>query len=88
MTTVKKNSFGLTLILTLLLFSSGISAQEEFNYDESKMPAFTLPDPLVLPNGRKVKSVSQWENKRKPQLLRMFENQMFGKIPEDLKISD
>jgi hypothetical protein len=76
------------LLIILLILSTGLFAQEEFNYDESKTPAYTLPDPLVLHNGMKVKTVKQWESKSKPQIFKMFENQMFGKIPEGLKISE
>ncbi len=54
---------------------------EEANYDESKMPAYTLPDPLVMENGRAVTTAEQWRNERRPELLRLFEEQMFGRAP-------
>jgi hypothetical protein len=73
--------------LLFLFLSSAMNAQDEFNYDESKVPQFTLPDPLLFPGGRKVKSVKSWEKRRKPQLFRLFKDQMFGKIPKGLHIS-
>ena len=30
------------------------------NYDESKVGTYTLPDPLLMANGRKVKNAKQW----------------------------
>lgn len=52
------------------------------NYDESKIPDYTLPDPLTLNNGKKVTSVKVWEKKRRPEIFEMFETQMFGRAPE------
>lgn len=76
------------LLIILLIFVTGLNAQDGINYDENLMPAYSLPDPLVFPGGKKVKTVRQWETKRKPQIFRMFEEQMFGKIPEGLDIKE
>ncbi len=73
--------------LTLIFLSFCANAQEEVNYDESKVPLYKLPDPLVFPGGRKVKTVKSWENRRRPRIFRIFEDQVFGKIPAGLKIS-
>src|SRR6266571_4333082 len=35
------------------------------NYDESKVPQYTLPDPLVMGNGRKVADAKTWQTKRR-----------------------
>jgi (4-O-methyl)-D-glucuronate---lignin esterase len=51
------------------------------NYDESKVPAYSLPDPLVLQNGEKVEDADTWNNKRRKEILSLFENEQFGKSP-------
>ena len=51
------------------------------NYDESKVPVYTLPDVLTLTNGRKVTTKKEWVEKRRPELLRLFETQIYGKVP-------
>lgn len=51
------------------------------NRDESEMPAYTLPELLVCADGEKVVSREQWQNKRRPELLKMFQEIMFGEIP-------
>ncbi|MBR2625519.1 MAG: acetylxylan esterase [Lentisphaeria bacterium] len=51
------------------------------NYDESKMPAFELPDLLTCGDGMAAANKDQWINKRKPELLGMFRNIMYGEIP-------
>ena len=49
---------------------------EGFLYDEEKVPAYTLPDVL---NG--AKTVRDWERKRRPELLALFEKEMYGSVP-------
>ena len=52
------------------------------NYDESKVPAYTLPDPLLCKDGTRVTTVREWEQKRRPELLEMFTTYMFGHAPQ------
>jgi hypothetical protein len=72
----------LTLLFSLLIcFSASLVAQTFVaNYDESKMPAYTLPDPLVFSNGTPVKSESDWK-KRRIELVNLFENVEYGTTP-------
>ena len=52
------------------------------NYDESKIPAYTLPDPLVLDNGGKVASARDWTSTRRPELLARFAAVEYGNTPK------
>lgn len=51
------------------------------NYDESKADNYILPDPLVLQDGIQVRSASAWYHERRPQLLRLFEEEVYGRTP-------
>jgi hypothetical protein len=51
------------------------------NYDEDKVGAYTLPDPLKLNNGRKVTDAKTWTNKRRLEIVKLFEQYQFGKAP-------
>lgn len=51
------------------------------NYDEAKVPAYTLPDPLLLPNGKKVTSAAEWQQTQRPRLLQLFAENIYGKMP-------
>jgi hypothetical protein len=48
-------------------------------YDESKVPQYTLPDPLVLLNGKKVKNTKTWVKKRRPEILNLFATNVYGR---------
>jgi hypothetical protein len=47
-------------------------------YDESKIPKYTLPDPLVLQNGKRVKNTKAWIEERRPELLSLFAKNVYG----------
>jgi len=52
------------------------------NYDESKVGSFSLPDLLTLNNGKKVLSPAQWYHKRRPKILKIVEENQFGRHPK------
>ena len=66
----------------MLLCCASMMAQEA-NYDETKVPAFTLPDPLLCIDGTRVKNVKDWEKKRRPELLQLFADQEYGRTPKN-----
>jgi hypothetical protein len=49
------------------------------NYDEAKVPRYTLPDLLTLANGQKVGDARTWNEARRPEIYRLLESQMFGR---------
>jgi hypothetical protein len=51
------------------------------NYDEAKVPAYTLPDPLRMEDGTPVTTAEQWRTQRRPEILRLFETHVFGRTP-------
>ncbi len=70
------------LLITYPIYMA--TAQFEPNYDESKVPGFEVPDLLTTFNGEKITSTSGWENTRRPELYRFFEEHVYGKVPENL----
>lgn len=58
-----------------------MAAAEEFNYDEAKVTAYSLPDPLVAANGSRVEDATAWREKRRPELRRLFESEVYGRTP-------
>jgi hypothetical protein len=78
-----------TLLILMLLVSIGrnplLGTQQRpmgdppGQYDEAKVPPYTLPDPLLLLNGKKVTSTRTWTKKRRPEILRLFETNVYGR---------
>ena len=54
--------------------------------DESKVPPYTLPDPLVCADGRKVTDAKMWNEVRRPEVFRLVEENMFGRTPDTSKL--
>jgi hypothetical protein len=51
------------------------------NYDETNVVAYTLPDPLRCEDGTLVTHAYVWREKRRPELMRLFEEQVYGRTP-------
>jgi pimeloyl-ACP methyl ester carboxylesterase len=72
------------IFLSLLLnfISCLVVAQ---NYIESKVPNYALPDLLTTLKGENVTNAKQWETVRRPELLRLFEDNVYGHLPKKFK---
>src|SRR6266550_5066171 len=51
------------------------------NYDESKVPPYTLPDPLMMASGRKVADAKTWQTKRRTEILELFRTHVYKRSP-------
>jgi len=51
------------------------------NYDEARVGTYTLPDPLLLANGKPVRDARTWNGKRRPEIVRLFEENQYGRAP-------
>ncbi len=52
------------------------------NFDESKVaPLRNLPDPLTLNSGKKVTSAGVWWRARRPEIVELFDEDVYGRVP-------
>lgn len=83
----------LGVCLSLLIFNArayaqvadapdGAVASIPVNYTEAKVGDYTLPDPLLLANGQKVTDVRMWYEQRRPEIVKLFEENQFGRSPD------
>jgi len=79
---MQKYFLALLLSSTFLLAAMELQAAEKPappNFDEAKVPEYVLPDPLTMLDGRKVDSAKMWNEQRRPELLKLFEEHVYGK---------
>lgn len=51
------------------------------NYDEAKVGDYKLPDPLRMADGKPVRDPKTWYTRRRPEIVRLFEENQFGRSP-------
>jgi len=52
------------------------------NYYEEKIRPYTLPDPLTTDDGRRVVDAQMWLKERRPEILKMFQTEIYGRVPD------
>lgn len=80
-----------SVIIAALLLSVAAAAQpsgegsfSRYNInlkDYTPVENYTIPDVLVCNDGFHVTKAKQWEKKRRPEIMAIYENEMFGKVP-------
>jgi len=77
-----------SVISTVIVISAAILiwamigyAYPKAGYEESKVPKYTLPDPLVTLDGKKVEDEKTWREVRRPEIFKIFQEEVYGKCP-------
>lgn len=58
-----------------------MSSAWQANYDEALVPSYELPDLLLGADGTRIEDAAAWEARRRPELLELFREHMFGRMP-------
>ena len=71
----------LSLIAALFVCNPAGAQTPSTNYDEAKVGAYTLPDPLIFNNGKPVRSAHDWKQRRE-EILELFAVNVYGRSPK------
>lgn len=71
----------ITAVLQVQSANQAMAQPKGFNYDESKVPQFTLPSLLQNNDGLPTKTAEEWTSVRRPEILELFRTHVFGSIP-------
>ena len=72
------------LLLALLLGALPLEAQRveiPSNHDEASVPSYSLPPVLRMSDGQWVEDAQTWWERRRPEIVRFFEHEMYGIMP-------
>ena len=65
--------------------SGNPKALDAANTDEAKAtPYSSLPDPLILKNGKTVTNSETWWKLRRPEIVEDFDREIYGRVPANL----
>jgi hypothetical protein len=71
-------------LLGITAIPPGAEGANPDTYDESKAEPFpALPHPLVMNDGRRVRSPDMWWKERRPEILEDFEREVYGRTPTE-----
>ncbi len=90
-TTMKTVKAALAVIAWAVGMSTSTAQPADTNYDEAAVPPYTLPDPLISNDGRKVTTARAWTNRRRTEILEHFRDQVYGRSagrPQEMRFED
>ncbi|MEN8192130.1 MAG: acetylxylan esterase [Bacteroidota bacterium] len=91
---ISSKLFYSVIIISLVAFlysCSSIKKEKSFNWgyyidkantDESQVPQYKLPDVLVTEEGEVVKNRLTWLQKRRSEILELYKNEIYGRVPQ------
>jgi hypothetical protein len=74
------------LQIARLALSNGLADEPKYHdkdliLDETRVPAYDLPPLLVSCEGKAITTPEEWFNIRRPQILSLFGNLLYGVVP-------
>lgn len=74
----------IALVIFFGLVSVLHAGQDHVNTNEFSVPPYTLPDVLMMQDGTPVHTAEQWIGKRRPEILRLYQDNIHGHTPAGL----
>lgn len=70
----------ITVTTSIIICAIFPGFSQDVNYDESKVPSYALPDPLIRADGTKITRPKDW-TKRRQEILQLFREHVYGASP-------
>ena len=75
-------SYVFRVCMVIFCLASGLMAgTRDYDKDPADMPTYALPEVLKTLNGNPVTTSEQWDTIRRPEILSLFEQNVFGQMP-------
>ncbi len=68
-------------VLSEEFLAAAAARRKESNFYEAKIASYTLPAVLQFADGRPVATAAEWESRRRPELLALFREHVYGVSP-------
>ena len=87
--TAEQDHERLLALLQIKSLRRGVNARDReapnaANWDEANADPYPkLPDPLTFNNGDKVAKPRQWQDLRRPEIVELFDREVYGRVPAD-----
>ena len=82
----KTNRFYFSLCIITICASIHAQDQRIERWIKNDSIPYPIQNPLVSENGIEITTVEQWEDIRRPELYKLFEQQEYGEIPEGITV--
>src|SRR5438045_8207285 len=76
------SQLALAICVAMAVMTGQSFAVTKENLDESRVPPYVLPDPLVAADGSRITTADEWISKRRSEILRLFETEVYGRAPK------
>ncbi len=80
-TAIRAAMAALFAVMSTCVPAARAATAPETNYEEARVPQYTLPDPLRFEDGRAVRSARDWRRQRRAEVLGLFREHVYGHSP-------
>src|SRR5262245_37975852 len=69
------------VFLFISFYMESFEQEIVINQDETKVPPYVLPDPLLRADGKRITTSKQWLQSQRPVMLKLFADNVYGRMP-------
>jgi len=78
---MKRIQVTLFFLVAISFHNESRAFQSKANYDDTKIPAYELPELLECNDGTQIRTKEEWTAKRRGEILELFKTHVYGTMP-------